>query len=354
MRVVLSDGVPTTVRDSDGTASLSADAPRDRRSDTELSRLSARILAGKAFLIKTPVAIEYYSRLEEWLTVGFHGGVIAGRSRLGKTSATRWTLKALNQTLGCVPWVEVPTRKADLPVDKRAFYGYVLNRLGLRYAKYGRIAEKQDRLTEALVTRARRSTIRTAVLFFDEAQYLTPTHYFQLVSLSNELDASGYRLFCLFVGQERLNERVDGIIGEGFEEIAGRFFIGRWEFPAISSKQAFLECFQQYDLARYPTADGAPFTSWFVPKAFDGGFRLEPFGEAFWKVFSDVCADAHKEGPVKVPMHYLSASLVLFLNALVCRDASRLVVKFDDVKGAVNRCGYAQSLCLLQPARKKR
>lgn len=330
----MEDVPKTSVRTSGSAAS----------SMVRLPNLSAQILAGKAFLIKTSPAIQLYQRLEEWLTVGFLGGVVSGHPRLGKTCATRWVLGALNQTVGCVPWIEIPVRRGDLPSDHRAFFGYILRCLRNRYARIGTVSDKQDRLTEALNHRARISAIRTVVLFFDEAQYLTLSHYLDLITITNELDPFGYRAFCLFVGQERLKAKADSITAEGYDEVAGRFFIGRWEFQAISSLPETTECMQQYDAACYPTQNGKPFASWFVPEAWARGFRLESLDEIFWAAFSTAARGGDAKGLIMIPMHYLSSAVVLLLNTLARRDSPLLQVVMADVEDAVRRCGYLQAL----------
>lgn len=130
--------------------------------------LVARVLAGRAFLVKTDGCVQYYSRLKRWLTSGNQGAVVFGRPRLGKTSATRWVLSMIQQAFGKVPFVEVPIRKQHLQ-NEGAFFQFLLKCCRHKHYNRGTVADKRDRFMEAMLSRARRSSIRMVIRVIQKA-----------------------------------------------------------------------------------------------------------------------------------------------------------------------------------------
>lgn len=314
--------------------------------DLDRQRLTARVMIGKAFLIKTPACKKLYAHIERWLTCGMLGAVVYGRPRLGKTSAARWSLSVLRQLVAPVAWVEVPVRKQHLE-NEGAFFQYLLRCARNKWQNKGTVADKRDRFTEALITRALRSPIKTVILFFDEAQLLTELHYSWLINISNELEARGLRLFCLLVGQHQLITRKDTFIVEGLDEIVGRFMVDHWAFPGIESLADLTQCLIAYEEVIYPEKNGAPFLAYYVPLALESGWSLKTTAETFWNAFTDVWSGAGRTDGVVIPMHYMSSALLIFLNQLCRIDTNALVVTETMVTAAVKRCGFAGAIVTL-------
>lgn len=84
----------------------------------ERRKLSTRVMAGRAFMIKTPPSQQYMRKMKTWLTTGSQGALVYGRPRLGKTLATRWMLKMLPEALGIFPWIEVPIREQRIASER--------------------------------------------------------------------------------------------------------------------------------------------------------------------------------------------------------------------------------------------
>ena len=168
--------------------------------DQRLRTILTRVMAGRAFMIKTSPATTYLVKLKSWLTTGSHGAMIHGRPRLGKTMATRWVLRTVRELIGYVPSIEIPIRDQRV-ASEREFFQHVLHCAKHKFYDIGTAGDRRDRLTEWLVIMARRSPVNAVILFFDEAQDLTERQYRWLLNIDNELDMRGYRLFCLLVGQ---------------------------------------------------------------------------------------------------------------------------------------------------------
>lgn len=302
-------------------------------------RLSTRVLAGRAFQINTPVASTYLCLLREWIETGAHGAIVFGPPRLGKTMATRWALKALPSLLGCsVPWAEIPVRNQRV-ASERAFFQHMLRSVRHRYYASGSAADKRDRLTEWLTVRAQRCEVNCVVLFFDEAHDFQEDHYKWLLNMSNELDANGCRLFCLLVGQPELIETKNALLDHGKEQFVGRFMVRSMEFRGLTSAREVTECLTSFDNTEYPARSGLRFPEHYLREACAAGFHLQELAPALWAAFEDQWIHAPLPAPAMVPMHYLTAALVLLLNRCA-RSGGKTNPSVRQVQEAVASCGY--------------
>jgi hypothetical protein len=313
-----------------------------------VSDLASKVIAGRAFTIKTPPAEVLFSVLVEWLTVGLLGGCVVGYTRWGKTYGTRWVLNKLRVAFGKhVPWSEIPCRDENKEARAGAFFQHILHCMGdPRYDK-GLVGDKRDRLTERLVSWADRSPIRTVILFFDEAQQLTEKHYRWLLNISNELDKSRYRVFFLFVGQPTLitKTKADFLATAELNQIASRFMIGEHYYQALSSFSEAEMCLQEMDLVRVGK-DRVPFVANFLPHAHERGIALASAATRFWAAFEGAWAAAAvgHDGRALVPMQYLCTSVALYLEAMAPRDSDGFKHDEEAIARAVKRSGYEAAM----------
>lgn len=320
--------------------------------NVERTKISTRLMAGRAFLVKTPPCALYLKELTNWLITGSHGALVYGRPRLGKTSATRWVLRMLPELIGNVPNLEVPVRGQHI-ASERAFFQHLLRCARHRHAMSGTAGDKRDRLTEWLVARALRSPVNASVIFFDEAQLLQDHQYNWLLNMGNELDKTGCRLFCLLVGQPELAKIKPRFIDDGKEQIVGRFMVRELEFSGIRSEKELISCYKEFNETIYPLESRNPFAANFIPEAMQGGFNLQDLGAAFWAVFQDKWLSTELDIDVAVPMHYINASLIGLLNSLVPHDKAGLTVSHELIVKSVSASGYIESLHALKAGRSK-
>ena len=317
--------------------------PSIKYDDQRLRKMLTRVMAGRAFMIKTSPAATYLLKMKSWLTTGSHGAMIHGRPRLGKTMATRWVLRTLRELIGYVPFIEVPIREQRV-ASEREFFQHILHCVRHRYYDVGTAGDKRDRLAEWLIIRARRSLVNVVVLFFDEAQYLTDHHYRWLLNIDNELDMHGCRLFCLLVGQPELCGKKIQLIEKGMEQIVGRFMVREYEFPGIRSLDQLTDSFGEFNNTEYPPGSGEKFPSNFIPLAVGGGFVLQDLAPATWSAFETLWSAAGIDEPFEIPMHYLTAALMEMLDSLRMVDRSKLQVPEEIIRKCVAASGYSDSL----------
>lgn len=315
--------------------------------DFRLRKILTRVMAGRAFMIKTSPAASYLVKMKSWLTTGSHGAMIYGRPRLGKTMATRWVLRTIRELIGYVPSIEVPIREQRV-ASEREFFQHILHCARHRFYDVGSAGDRRDRLAEWLVNRACRSPVNAAVLFFDEAQLLTEHHYRWLLNIDNELDMRGCRLFCLLVGQPKLSETKITLIDKGMEQIVGRFMVREYEFPGIRSLDQLTDSFTEFNNTEYPAGTEMMFPANFIPQAVSGGFTLQILAPATWAAFQLRWLEAGIDERFEIPMHYLTAALTEMLDSLTSFDVPMLQVKDELIKKCVAASGYSESLRALK------
>ncbi|MDP1900425.1 MAG: ATP-binding protein [Rubrivivax sp.] len=304
-------------------------------------RLALQLMTGRAFQIKTPATVEYLKATHNWLSMGVQGGYVHARSRTGKTFGTRWVLGSLPVLLDCaIPYLEIPLR--DQVYDsERAFFQFMLQcACHPLYAK-GSSGDKRDRLSRWLLARARRSRIGTVVLVIDEAQLLSDHHFQWLLDISNEIEAGGYRLFCLLVGQEPLHARAQNMTRYAeFEPIVARFLICHHELSAMRTEQDLSMCLEQFDRTLYPVESGKTFVENFVPEAWAQDFRLASCAPAFFSAFRSQAPVEKDAQELDIPMAYLVMALLQFLNAVAGFDSPTALVPQDTARRAVENTNY--------------
>lgn len=319
--------------------------PSIEADDHRLRKILTRVMAGRAFMIKTSPAAGYLTKMESWLTTGSHGAIIYGRPRLGKTMATRWVLRSIRELIGYVPFIEVPIRQQRM-ASEREFFQHLLHCANHKYYDVGSAGDRRDRLAEWLATRARRSPVNAFVMFFDEAQFLTDHHLSWLLNIDNELDMRGCRLFCLLVGQPELKEIKVKLISKGMEQIVGRFMVREYEFPGIRSLIQLTDSFGEFNSTEYPAETGTTFPANFIPQAVRGGFTLKDLAPATWTSFERLWLAAGIKDSVEIPMHYLTAALMEMLDRLTKSDAPKLDISEEMIKKCVAASGYSESLLI--------
>lgn len=310
-------------------------------------RMASRVMAGRAFMIKTPPAMRYARELTTWLGSGSHGAIVYGRPRLGKSLGTRWVLGALPAILGSVPWLEVPMRDQK-HASEREFFQHMLHCARHKHYLPGTAGDKRDRWTEWLYARAIRSPVNTFVLFIDEAQQMRLQHYQWLLNIGNELDQRGCRLFCLLVGQAQLLADKARLIDSGQEQIVGRFMVRELEYVGIRSMEEMADCFHQYQVSKYPAGSETLFPAHFIPKAMANNFQLKQIVEATWNAFEAHWKSGGFGGHAIIPMHYLTSTLISLLNKLVKDDQANLMVASTLISRCVKESGYVESLLALK------
>lgn len=218
---------------------------------------------------------------------GAPGGVVMGAARSGKTTG----LHRLPGTLTARDGTRVPSRYVSRPVRDQRTVLSVFRQLCMNAGSYVGARESADvlaaRYVEDLAEVAAAAESPSVVLFVDEMQRLTPLQFNAFAELYDALRERDIQLSVLFTGNDQECEGLlEAIEAPEYAHVHGRFFTHRMRFRGLTSRQEVQQCLEQYDRLRYPEG-GPTYTEYFLPKAFERGWRLESIGSDLWRLFHE-------------------------------------------------------------------
>ncbi|AQV94055.2 hypothetical protein BJN34_09145 [Cupriavidus necator] len=101
--------------------------------------------------------------------------------------------------------------------------------------------------------------------------------------------------------------------------------------------------FGRYDQTAYPEGTQWSFTRFYVPQAFDAGYRLVSDADALWDAFEAAHHKASLPGPLELPMESFVRAVEILLKDSEIRDCPGYCPEPALWAHAVRHCGYVQS-----------
>lgn len=240
----------------------------------------------KVFLETAPFK-ELENTLHQWLWTGATGGVILGSARSGKTMACEQLAKEpLLRTQGnvAIPTFYLSISKRDKPTI-RSIFRLLCSRYSLRTAPSDRTDDLSDRFIHYLIDGAAQAQCSRVVLIVDEMQRLTMEQFSPFTELYDRLRLLDISLLVAFVGNDQESNKILRMMTRPeYAHLRGRFFVHGHRFSGLRSREEVEQCLTQYDRLHYPD-DGPTYTEFFVPEAFQAGWRLASLSGLLWRVF---------------------------------------------------------------------
>lgn len=298
-----------------------------------------------AAILPTRAIEEFVNIINDWLDYLLPGAIVWGNFRTGKTQAIRYLLANIERLLGSrIPaFLLSPWDAENQPVTENRFYQELLYMLGYELPESGTGAIKRRRVIDYMIERVREQREHRFLLFVDEAQWLTRKHFRCLMDLHNQLKIADVRLVVVLVGQPELLQIKEGLRSSRQGHLVGRFmtcthrFDGVVNFADIDRMLCALD-----EGSEYPVGSGMSFTKYFVPVAFDAGWRMRKQSKLVWSTLTDIC---EREGLPKInelPIQAISALIRVLLRDLNEVDAPDLELTKNAVEEAVYRVAFLQ------------
>jgi hypothetical protein len=114
-------------------------------------------------------------------------------------------------------------------------------------------------------------------------------------------------------------------------------------FSGIRNAEDVATCLNGYDQTAYPERTPWSFTRFYVPQAFDAGYRLTADAAALWQAFEDAHHKASLPGNLEIPMESFARAVEIVLKESELKDASGYCPEAALWTHAVRHCGYVQS-----------
>jgi len=116
-------------------------------------------------------------------------------------------------------------------------------------------------------------------------------------------------------------------------QIIARFMSEIITFKGVTNIADFTNILKGYDeFAEYPENSGITFTRAFLPRAFEGGFRLENYARPMWDALSGCARGVYKNN---LPMQHVLEMIKCILLRCAPNDREDLAISDEDIRFSV-------------------
>lgn len=292
------------------------------------------------YVIGTEAIDNAYNLILNWVRLRLPGAMIKGPQRFGKTYATRYWQMLLSEdfpTLLC--YVFRCKFQLFRNVSEEKFYFWLLDSIDHTFSQSGKVEQKRKRLLEYLFERLDESWQRRIIIFIDDAHRLHREHYEWLMDISNEIEAHNGKLTIILVGQPELEHQREVFIRAKQLQLIGRFMVQSAEFHGLRSASEMIYCLEKYDnmdSAQYPEGSGYSYTRFYLPEAFDAGWRLANIGALLWEAFEKATKPYRGTKSLEVPMQYFTSVVEYLLISYQDCDPETSITLETLVEAVIN------------------
>ncbi|CAD6562214.1 hypothetical protein LMG28727_07687 [Paraburkholderia kirstenboschensis] len=253
------------------------------------------------YRLATPEIEAFYELVTRCLRYRIMGALIYGPSRVGKTRAIEYVRLLLARQ-----YPKITTYHAQCEHKPRhaegPFFATLLEAVGDHAPNAGTSSAKRSRLSLRIREAAARSGSNAVFMFLDEAQRFNENEYEWLRDVHDVLDRQQIKLFTFLVGQEELLAQKTALQLAGKTQIVARLMVDELAFYGIRNAQDVATCLNGYDQTAYPEGTPWSFTRFYVPEAFDAGYRLVSDARQLWQTFEAAHHKASLPGNLDLPM----------------------------------------------------
>lgn len=181
----------------------------------------------------------------------------------------------------------------------------------------------------------------------DRCSHLTQRYndneYEWLRDVHDSLDRQQIKLFTFLVGQQELLAQKTALQVAGKTQIVARLMVEELSFYGIRNAEDVATCLNGYDQTAYPEGSQWSFTRFYVPQAFDAGYRLVSDASALWQAFEIAHHKANLPGQLAIPMESFARAVEIVLKDSEVKDDPGYRPDPPLWAHAVRHSGYVQS-----------
>lgn len=171
------------------------------------------------------------------------------------------------------------------------------------------------------------------VLIADEMQNLSEENLIDLSTIHNRLETVGIRMTTIGFAQPEIMNRHTTLLATNQSFLIARFLSEPIPFTGCTSINDLCEILNAYDSTlRYPEDCDYTYTRFFLPLAYDNGFRLASHSRAIWK---NLRAAAKGLPDDSIPMEHLSRAVEFMLVYGTAHDNRAFKLTEKAIKDAV-------------------
>ncbi|KML38956.1 hypothetical protein VL15_38675 [Burkholderia cepacia] len=294
------------------------------------------------YRIATPAIEAFYALVTKCLRYRIMGALIYGPSRIGKTRAIEYLRLLLARDLPKITSYHAQCEHKPWHAEG-PFFVNLLEAVGDHAPNAGTNSAKRMRLTLRIREAAARAGSGTVLLFCDEAQRYNENEYEWLRDVHDALDRQQIKLLTFLVGQQELLAQKTALQMAGKTQIVARLMVEELAFYGIRHVDDVATCLNGYDQTAYPAGSAWSFTRFYVPQAFDAGYRLVDDAGTLWHTFEAAHHRASLPGALEIPMESFARAVEIVLKDSELQDAAGYCPAPALWAHAVHQCGYVQS-----------
>jgi hypothetical protein len=300
------------------------------------------VVRGQYAILTAPM-LKTFDIVAEWIRNRASGGYLYGYSRYGKSWFIRFWLSVLiDEAFGSSIPVFLLQFRIHNRFSETLFLEELLGSSGHGLVRYRNKREIFERLTRHYATAARNCGGNQVVLVIDEAQDLQAVHYRHLVSIENELNNLGFLLTVICIGTQEIGYLHNLTISSGSTHISGRYLVRHSRFRGIATINELKKVLENYDVqTEWPEESRTSFTKYFLPEAFDEGFRIQSCADTMWECYEKLGLSKDKHD-VEVPMEHVAKAVENMYRFNSDRDVLTLGrIRDEGILEAIQSTQYA-------------
>lgn len=284
------------------------------------------------YRLQTPVQERVYALVRERVWARRTGIYFHGAPRLGKSTCAEEVQALLNEEFERI-YVLLVSVRGSLRHSECHMFQQILeaskHKLHTRKTPHVLFVNaKTD-----IVMQVRRRQGSQFVLILDEMHLLNDYDLQKLLTLHNALAIENVKMTTVSFAQPEILHKVTGLLTKGQRQIIARFLSEPVSFEGCSSAAELKTLLKGYDEhSEFPENSGWSYTKFFLPEAFENGFRISNFSGEIWEELIKVSVDV---GP-GLPMEHVCNTIEYLLKANVNADCANFSLTSKEIEEAVN------------------
>jgi hypothetical protein len=288
-------------------------------------------LIQKTYLLITPAIERVYALIRERVWMRRTGTFMFARPRMGKTtcaSAVRDSLQAEFPKLFVILFSADKRKQSDsgLIID-------ILKSDGLTIGSRPSYKDLFNRLLTHIETSVANRKGTQFVLMIDEMQLLSEADLNVLLVLHNRLELKSIKMTTIGFAQTDIQHVRSALHAAQAHNLLARFLSEPIPFDGCTAKEDLKEILYAYDeVKRFPENSDYTYTRFFLPLAYENGFRLRQFSNPIWSALKK---SSMPLGDNSIPMEHLFRTVEYLLVAGRQLDMSNYAISRQNILDAI-------------------
>lgn len=300
--------------------------------------LDSHPIVEKNYRIPTPMLERTYAVIRERVWTKRTGIYLYASPRMGKTTCAEEVQSLLALEFPKFYILRVDARRSARPSESHLFR-LLLDSVNHALSRRADVNLLFHNIKSDIMVQLASHGGSHFVLIIDEMHRLSDTDLEQLLAIHNALRMERITMTTVSFAQPEIRDRVTGLMTQRQHQIIARFLSEPLVFEGCSSAQELGLILEAYDMhSEFPEGSGWSYTRFFLPEAYQNGFRLAAYNAALWQTLA---AAVGPHGSAGIPMEHICLSVEYLLLAARAEDCHNFLISEDDIREAVDASNLA-------------